>query len=381
MAGATGRLIPLSGTEAQRASASASILTNEVHSTSDQKRLFLQNEVIAPYWHGDVASEAAMTALSSSTRGVWRGDSCRRTDLSNRYFFAINNDGSNATDWVDLNNFTGSSGDIIYHNGTRWVSLPKGTDGQTLTLGSGLPSWVSGGSGSGNVLSGLFTNMVAFFPFDALSGNRKAAFGDYELVDNATVTVAAGKTRRKSALFTAANSEFLNMSNAGPFDFGDEDFYISCWVYLASKGSNRPIVNRYRLTSNQRSFNVEFGNVPDRFRFVISSDGTDTNQTVLNADTLGSPATATWYFIEVYNDSVNNEIGIRVNQGGWDTAAHSGGAYASSTAEFSVGKFSDGTTYWDGRIQDLALWQGIPNSSDLASLYNSGTGLTFPFGQ
>lgn len=48
---------------------------------------------------------------------------------------------------TDLNNITPASGDVIYYNGTNWVKLPKGTDGQALTLASGLPSWADAGGG------------------------------------------------------------------------------------------------------------------------------------------------------------------------------------------------------------------------------------------
>jgi len=44
-----------------------------------------------------------------------------------------------------------ASGDIIYNNGSNWVNLAKGENGQTLTLSSGVPTWatpVSGGSGT-----------------------------------------------------------------------------------------------------------------------------------------------------------------------------------------------------------------------------------------
>lgn len=41
---------------------------------------------------------------------------------------------------------TEAQGDIIYHNGTIWTRLPKGTDGQVLTQASSVPSWASGGS-------------------------------------------------------------------------------------------------------------------------------------------------------------------------------------------------------------------------------------------
>lgn len=40
-----------------------------------------------------------------------------------------------------LNVGTGAKGDILYHNGTSYVKLPKGTDGQVLTIVDGLPVW------------------------------------------------------------------------------------------------------------------------------------------------------------------------------------------------------------------------------------------------
>jgi hypothetical protein len=36
-----------------------------------------------------------------------------------------------------------AAGDILYHTGTEWSNLAKGTDGDLLTLDSGLPSWAS----------------------------------------------------------------------------------------------------------------------------------------------------------------------------------------------------------------------------------------------
>ena len=43
-----------------------------------------------------------------------------------------------------------ASGDILYNNGSKYVRLAKGTDGQSLTLASGIPSWASGLSSSGS---------------------------------------------------------------------------------------------------------------------------------------------------------------------------------------------------------------------------------------
>jgi len=40
-----------------------------------------------------------------------------------------------------------ASGDILYHNGTSYVRLAKGTDDQVLTLASGVPAWAAASAG------------------------------------------------------------------------------------------------------------------------------------------------------------------------------------------------------------------------------------------
>lgn len=93
------RIIPLTGTEANRQTAAGSVSANEIHSTSDQKRLFLQNTLIAPVWHGIVADQTARLALdTSSTRGCWPGDECYQSDTGIVYR-CISNNGAATGDW------------------------------------------------------------------------------------------------------------------------------------------------------------------------------------------------------------------------------------------------------------------------------------------
>lgn len=47
-----------------------------------------------------------------------------------------------------------ASGDILYHNGTKYVRLAKGSDGQTLRLSSGIPAWASAAGDISNVIAG-----------------------------------------------------------------------------------------------------------------------------------------------------------------------------------------------------------------------------------
>jgi hypothetical protein len=45
--------------------------------------------------------------------------------------------------WGQLNPTGKSTGDIQYWNGTKWVNIPTGSDGQIFTIVSGVPTWAS----------------------------------------------------------------------------------------------------------------------------------------------------------------------------------------------------------------------------------------------
>lgn len=65
---------------------------------------------------------------------------------------------------------TEAQGDIIYHNGTIWTRLPRGTDGNVLTQASNVPSWAAAAAGlatdtlwdaAGDLVQGTGANTAA----------------------------------------------------------------------------------------------------------------------------------------------------------------------------------------------------------------------------
>tara|TARA_Y100000593_G_scaffold91713_2_gene181325 strand:- start:112 stop:714 length:603 start_codon:yes stop_codon:yes gene_type:complete len=48
---------------------------------------------------------------------------------------------SNSIDGTMISLGSDTSGDIMYYNGTNWIRLAKGTDGESLHLAAGIPSW------------------------------------------------------------------------------------------------------------------------------------------------------------------------------------------------------------------------------------------------
>jgi hypothetical protein len=159
------RIAPLTGTEAMRQLKAALIEANEIHTTKDQKRVFLENVLVASEFHDGVADEAAMLALNTTAeRGCWPMDMCWRVD-SGTVWLCVADHGADLVDWIEFTGGGGgggmtnpmtTAGDIII-GGTAGAPtrLGVGTDGYVLKLVAGVPAWAaeSGGGGGSDFLT------------------------------------------------------------------------------------------------------------------------------------------------------------------------------------------------------------------------------------
>jgi hypothetical protein len=95
---------------------------------------------------GQIADNSLLDADISSSAGI---QVSKLESLNNGILLARKTSSAGAPEKCSLSevlDFIGSAtaGDILYRGASAWARLPKGTDGQTLILASGLPSWVSG---------------------------------------------------------------------------------------------------------------------------------------------------------------------------------------------------------------------------------------------
>jgi hypothetical protein len=107
--------------------------------------------------------------------------------------------------------------------------------------------------------------------------------------------------------------------------------------------------------------------------FVVSSNGI-TNTSVA-ADNLGAISTGVWYDVIGWHSATGDVIGISVNGGTPNTAAHSTGVFA-TTASFVIGAQNEGAAnLLDGMIDEAWVTTGYISSSDERSgIYNSAAG-------
>ena len=228
----------------------------------------------------------------------------------------------------------------------------------------------------------LTTNIKAYWNLSEASGTRNDSAGvsNLHLTDNNTVTQAAGPGSNNAAQFTAANSESLSRGHESALNFGDIDFTITAWAYLADKSATYTIVAKYEGASDDREYLIRYNSSSDRFEAYISPDGTSGSQVNVVANNLGSPSATTWYFLTLQYDATANLMYISANAGTQDSASETGGAFAGVVEAFAIGARAltgTPTEYLNGRVALVGMWSRKLSGAEITQLYNSGSGCTY----
>ncbi len=216
-------------------------------------------------------------------------------------------------------------------------------------------------------------SLEAWWSLDEESGTRVDSHGANDLADNATVLYAAGKVGN-AADFELSNSEYLDIADNASLSFGDEALTVGCWVYMETSAAVQTFMGKWDNTANTREYRLRYDNGTDRFAFGVSTDGTNSVQE--DADELGAPADATWYFIIGWHDPVADTKNIQVNNGTVDSAAYANGANDNATG-FLIGAQENGgghSGHADTLIDEAFVWRRVLTANEREWLYNGGLG-------
>jgi|GEM_PF-1875776 len=223
----------------------------------------------------------------------------------------------------------------------------------------------------------LTDDLVAYWKLDEASGTRIDVVGANDLTDNNTVGQATGIVN-DAAQFVAANSEYLDIADNADLSMGDISFSLALWVYFDTKPISASPIGKWNQVDDQREYRLRYiGGGTDRLQFEVSSTGGGGLSSV-NADNFGSPSTGEWIFVVCWHDATGDAIGIQVNNGTANTAAHTGGVF-DGTSRFALGaNVSGGSPInpWDGRIDETGVWKRVLNTQEKTDLYNGGAGNT-----
>lgn len=223
------------------------------------------------------------------------------------------------------------------------------------------------------VPAAITTNLEAWWNMDEDADIRHDWHGGHHLSDNATVSAAQSNTSQ-AAKFVTANSEYLDIATS-PFDF-NSDWTISGWFNLTSVGGAvYPCILSSATGGTAATLEVllEFDDASDdKLRLYCGQSTAYKN--VAWGTALGA---GEWHHFIIYYDVSATTIGISVDNG---TAVENNAVTINSLASpfFRIGRWATGADrYFDGLIDEVAIWSRLLSADEKTWLYNSGAGRSY----
>lgn len=224
------------------------------------------------------------------------------------------------------------------------------------------------------------TDLVSYWELNEASGTRNDSHGTNHLTDFGSTGSASGKAGN-AADFEVFSVNYLRHASVDVVG----GFTASFWFNAESfNGNYRGLFSRDDNPATPRHQTTVYLTPSDKLAcYIATGDGLD-GGAAPNFDGSGSTvfATATWYHIVCTYDAANGLIGY-VNGSVEATGAINRGAILSSPGLFALGKDILGESiggadrYYDGLIDEVALWERAITSSEVTWLYNSGNGRSY----
>ena len=339
------------------------------------------------YFHGssvsDIGTYASGEALSlNSASGIATYASGEVVSLNAASGMANYASGNTANIAFGSN----AEGDMLYHNGTSFTRLAKGTDNHVLTMDGNVPGWEAASGGGASAAQLTYVSGIAVYGSgQVLSLNSASGIASYASGEALSLNSASGQVAYSSGVLTGGNPTFGDMY-VGEYVYhnGDTDTYVrfqddSINIYVG----NRAMIKMEEATNDKVTINnggqdvdfrVKGENDDDLIRTDAANDrvGIGTDEPSYKLDVLGHDAWVRAASGVIVGASgvvlADNAPGITTNTlynvGGslyfHGSSVSDIGTYASGEA-LSLNSASGIATYASGEALSLNAASGIAN--------------------
>ena len=122
-----------------------------------------------------------------------------------------------------------AAGDVLYHNGTNYVRLAKGTDGQVLTLASGVPTWADAGG---------IDVIDTWRKTDQTTGAQDPITGTWERDDEPNNCLLGGGVSESSGVFTFPKTGMYDIRFFAKWFVNGTERYADTYIVTSTNGSS-----------------------------------------------------------------------------------------------------------------------------------------------
>lgn len=229
---------------------------------------------------------------------------------------------------------------------------------------------------------GLRAGLLAYWKMEeATSATRLDSAQDFDLTQAEGVTKETGKIGFAAGFdgadqILSSTADALKLPSAAV-----PDFTVAFWCKTNTATQfTVPVARRQEAgIDEERAWCVIYDEVNNKFFIVVYEDnGTDSQQT----DVASPVAKNNWVFVAV-RIAAAATIDIRANAtDGAQKDISAAPANLDATAIFVVGAYLATATPlapWEGMIDEMGVWNRRLSDAELTTLYNGGSGITFPF--
>jgi len=222
----------------------------------------------------------------------------------------------------------------------------------------------------------LSTSLISYYKLDESSGVADDA------IENNDGTVSGAVTRdvtgKIGKAYNFTNSDgMVAIADGGDFSRnpGTQNFSVQAWIKLTSAGASWDSVFMDRNTANSSlAFYIRTSTSPCKLS--CGGAGGDGGWRIDGDTTLSS---ATWYHVVLVVDGTTAKVYLNGSEDGSDVGFT---AYTASGSGSTIGRWRG--SGWEhpmyGVIDEVAYWSRALTTTEITTLYNSGSGLAYPFG-
>jgi hypothetical protein len=184
-----------------------------------------------------------------------------------------------------------------------------------------------------------------------------------------------------SNLFVAADSTYLFGADASLVLPETQDWMIGVW-FLCSilpdanglTGQKAILTSGFDTAQNTTFMLMLYRETTGetKLRYVIGGSS-PSNYVVMVHDHLINQNQ--WYCVLLGHDGAGNDMTIRVNDGVIGIQDYGGGYASSPSSRLYVAKNRSLTNYWDGNVDNIAIWNRILSEQEQLDWYNDGNGV------
>lgn len=294
------------------------------------------------------------------------------SSISNSWLINASTCGASASPSITSNRTqrqTGSATFPPYSPGALFLGDSNGT----VSNGANSTVFTMSGTGASNQSSAVISlspvnsestilnNINAYYKLDESSGNASDSIGGNTLTNNGTVTYGTGKINN-GAINNATNTKYLAAASSISY----------------SSGTNRTWNFWYNATAFTGYLLDNLNSAGGGLRMIAYGGGDSQIHMFANGNEVlsGTLSTSTWYMVTITKTGTTYELFINGTSKG--TTAVGALSY---TGDYFVGLNSGptGGGGGNGTIDEIGVWSRVLTSGEISSLYNSGSGLAYPF--